>query len=158
MLLRTLDAWTSIASCRLVTCWVAALMMAAVVLCDGDNSFIIQDDKFVKDGQPIQLISGRCEGNSSTQQKLCEGVPFLHQPFVSIDLDLSVGCLLLHAHAGAGRRWFVFAEAGLYGVCSLHYFRIHPYHWEDRLQRMKAMGLNTVEVQLPATASADLAF
>ena len=28
----------------------------------------------------------------------------------------------------------------------MHYFRIHPDYWEDRLQRAKAMGLNAVEV------------
>lgn len=30
--------------------------------------------------------------------------------------------------------------------CSMHYFRIHPAYWEDRLQRARAMGVNTIEV------------
>ena len=30
--------------------------------------------------------------------------------------------------------------------CRVHYFRIHPGLWEDRLLRLKAMGLNTIEV------------
>lgn len=34
--------------------------------------------------------------------------------------------------------------------CSLHYFRIHPAYWRDRLLRAKAMGLNTIQVRLPA--------
>lgn len=38
--------------------------------------------------------------------------------------------------------------------CSIHYFRIHPYYWEDRLLRMKAMGLNTVEVSTVASRAA----
>ena len=31
-------------------------------------------------------------------------------------------------------------------ACSIHYFRIHPAYWEDRLMRMKAMGLTAVQV------------
>lgn len=29
----------------------------------------------------------------------------------------------------------------------MHYFRIHPDLWEDRLARAAAMGINTVEVR-----------
>jgi hypothetical protein len=36
----------------------------------------------------------------------------------------------------------------------MHYFRIHPDYWEDRLQRAKAMGLNAVEVGGQASALA----
>ncbi len=32
---------------------------------------------------------------------------------------------------------------------SLHYFRIHPLQWQDRLQRMRAAGLNTVSTYIP---------
>ena len=32
--------------------------------------------------------------------------------------------------------------------CSIHYHRIHPVYWKDRLQRVQAMGLNTIEVRL----------
>lgn len=28
---------------------------------------------------------------------------------------------------------------------AMHYFRIHPELWEDRLRKLKAMGLNTLE-------------
>ena len=28
---------------------------------------------------------------------------------------------------------------------AMHYFRIVPEYWEDRLLKLKAMGLNTVE-------------
>lgn len=28
---------------------------------------------------------------------------------------------------------------------ALHYFRIHPDHWRDRLEKLRALGLNTVE-------------
>lgn len=28
---------------------------------------------------------------------------------------------------------------------AMHYFRIVPQYWEDRLLKLKAMGLNTVE-------------
>lgn len=28
---------------------------------------------------------------------------------------------------------------------ALHYFRVPPHYWADRLRKMKLMGLNTVE-------------
>ncbi|KAL5579483.1 hypothetical protein UlMin_011925 [Ulmus minor] len=31
----------------------------------------------------------------------------------------------------------------------LHYFRIHPEYWEDRLLRAKALGLNTIQTYVP---------
>lgn len=32
---------------------------------------------------------------------------------------------------------------------SMHYFRVHPDLWPDRLQRCKALGLNTIDVYIP---------
>ncbi|MEU5840038.1 glycoside hydrolase family 35 protein [Streptomyces diacarni] len=32
---------------------------------------------------------------------------------------------------------------------SLHYFRVHPDHWADRLDRLAALGLNTVDTYVP---------
>ncbi|OCI32148.1 glycoside hydrolase family 35 protein [Oerskovia enterophila] len=32
---------------------------------------------------------------------------------------------------------------------SVHYFRVHPDLWEDRLLRLRAMGLNTVDTYVP---------
>ncbi|OEJ93659.1 glycoside hydrolase family 35 protein [Streptomyces thermolilacinus] len=32
---------------------------------------------------------------------------------------------------------------------SLHYFRVHPEQWADRLRRVAAMGLNTVDTYVP---------
>ncbi|KAL7140310.1 hypothetical protein ABFS83_09G112700 [Erythranthe nasuta] len=31
----------------------------------------------------------------------------------------------------------------------LHYFRVHPEYWEDRLLRAKALGLNTIQTYVP---------
>ena len=31
----------------------------------------------------------------------------------------------------------------------IHYFRTVPEHWEDRLQKLKALGMNTVETYIP---------
>src|SRR5699024_2810060 len=31
----------------------------------------------------------------------------------------------------------------------IHYFRTVPEHWEDRLLKLKALGLNTVETYIP---------
>lgn len=32
---------------------------------------------------------------------------------------------------------------------SIHYMRIHPDLWNDRLQRIRALGLNVVQVYVP---------
>jgi len=32
---------------------------------------------------------------------------------------------------------------------AVHYFRVHPSYWRDRLQKLRAAGLNTVETYLP---------
>lgn len=32
---------------------------------------------------------------------------------------------------------------------SMHYFRLHPDHWQDRMERVKATGLNTVSFYIP---------
>ena len=29
---------------------------------------------------------------------------------------------------------------------SLHYFRVHPDHWRDRLRKFRAAGLNAIDV------------
>ena len=29
---------------------------------------------------------------------------------------------------------------------SLHYFRVHPDYWRDRLRKYRAAGLNTIDV------------
>ena len=31
----------------------------------------------------------------------------------------------------------------------IHYFRVHPDYWKDRLEKLKAMGCNTVETYIP---------
>ncbi|MEW2516982.1 glycoside hydrolase family 35 protein [Actinacidiphila alni] len=32
---------------------------------------------------------------------------------------------------------------------ALHYFRVHPAHWQDRLRKARTMGLNTVDTYIP---------
>ena len=32
---------------------------------------------------------------------------------------------------------------------ALHYFRVHPAHWRDRIRLARAMGLNTIETYIP---------
>ena len=32
---------------------------------------------------------------------------------------------------------------------SIHYMRVHPDYWNDRLQRIRALGLNAVQVYVP---------
>jgi beta-galactosidase GanA len=31
----------------------------------------------------------------------------------------------------------------------IHYFRVHPDLWNDRLQRIRALGLNAIQVYVP---------
>ncbi|MFJ6794937.1 beta-galactosidase family protein [Streptomyces sp. NPDC091268] len=62
-------------------------------------------------------------------------------------------------HSGAGRppAALTYADGAFlrdgrpYRVLSgsLHYFRVHPEQWEDRLQRLAALGLNTVDTYVP---------
>lgn len=54
------------------------------------RTFTIENDRFVLDGQPVQLLSG-----------------------------------------------------------SIHYFRIYPQQWRERLSAMKAMGLNAIQLYVP---------
>ncbi|RCV47226.1 beta-galactosidase, partial [Marinitenerispora sediminis] len=37
---------------------------------------------------------------------------------------------------------------------ALHYFRVHPGQWADRLAKARMMGLNTVETYVPWNAHA----
>ena len=32
---------------------------------------------------------------------------------------------------------------------SIHYFRVVPEYWQDRLEKLKALGCNTVETYIP---------
>ena len=32
---------------------------------------------------------------------------------------------------------------------SIHYFRVHPDLWNDRLQRIRSMGLNAIQIYAP---------
>ncbi len=35
---------------------------------------------------------------------------------------------------------------------ALHYFRVHPQHWADRIEKARLMGLNTIETYVPWNA------
>ncbi|EIE21207.1 hypothetical protein COCSUDRAFT_57118 [Coccomyxa subellipsoidea C-169] len=78
----------AMAAARRLTHFTAAVLVvfAAILLGAAAREFRIEGNRLLKDGEPVQIISG-----------------------------------------------------------GIHYFRVHPYQWEDRLLRMKAMGLNTVE-------------
>nr|WP_079040462.1 beta-galactosidase family protein [Streptomyces prasinus] len=57
----------------------------------------------------------------------------------------ATGPLLTHPHGRllrAGRPHRILSG-------SLHYFRVHPAQWADRLERIAAMGLNTVDTYVP---------
>ncbi|WP_410632236.1 glycoside hydrolase family 35 protein [Amycolatopsis sp. cmx-4-83] len=70
---------------------------------------------------------------------------------------ITAGAVLAGPAAAAGRRGLsVSGEEFLldgkpFQIVSgaIHYFRIHPDQWRDRLLRLKALGLNTVETYVP---------
>ncbi|SKB72958.1 beta-galactosidase [Arthrobacter sp. 31Cvi3.1E] len=39
---------------------------------------------------------------------------------------------------------------------ALHYFRVHPEHWADRIRKARQMGLNTIETYIPWNAHAPM--
>ena len=98
--------------------------MLQVALSDDSRVFEIKGNQFVKNGKPIQIISGRC-ATLSPALHMATSVKGLYasafSPESDPDRDLS--------------------------LCSIHYFRVHPFYWEDRLLKMKAMGLNAIEVR-----------
>ncbi|KAK9836149.1 hypothetical protein WJX81_004982 [Elliptochloris bilobata] len=69
---------------------VGLLCLCAAAAVAAAPTFTIENDRFIKDGKPFQILSG-----------------------------------------------------------SLHYHRVHPEQWEDRMQRVRALGLNTISVYVP---------
>ena len=71
-------------------------------------------------------------------------------------LLLILFCTVIHLRDGHAARLFcvdrerkIFLKDGepfRYVSGSIHYFRVHPGLWEDRLSRMKAAGLNAIQV------------
>lgn len=41
---------------------------------------------------------------------------------------------------------------------SLHYFRIHPDHWRDRMRKYRAAGLNAIDVWVNVYLSCEIIF
>lgn len=81
------------------------------------RSFEIRDDQFFKDGKTFQIISGRCVDHCTA-----------------------------HSHAARSRSCGVdqrFTRRSPLPY-SIHYFRCHPALWHDRLERVKALGLNAI--------------
>ena len=48
-----------------------------------------------------------------------------------------------HMSSVQSRIWCIYLKIS----CSIHYFRVPKVYWEDRLLRLKAMGLNAVQVR-----------
>ena len=46
---------------------------------------------------------------------------------------------------GSDGRFFRNGEPHVVVAGAIHYFRVHPGHWRDRLKRLKALGLNTID-------------
>jgi len=112
----------------------AALAIAAIALAasaaprpatpPSTPSFGVGEGVFLRDGAPFQIIAGRCV------ERRAGGVAGSWWKEV-----------------GRGRR----RPPNLPCLsppapCSIHYTRIHPDQWDDRLTRLKALGLNTVSV------------
>lgn len=58
--------------CRLARCVALALMMLTSTLGDGGKGFWIEDDRFVRDGKAVQIISGRSAQKSRRLQNPLE--------------------------------------------------------------------------------------
>ncbi|MBE1494290.1 beta-galactosidase [Amycolatopsis lexingtonensis] len=77
--------------------------------------------------------------------------------FLSGAAAITAGAVLAGPAGAAGRRGLsVSGEKFLldgkpFQIVSgaVHYFRIHPDQWRDRLERLKALGLNTIETYVP---------
>ncbi|OMO70788.1 Glycoside hydrolase, family 35 [Corchorus capsularis] len=83
-----------------------------------------------------------------------------HSHSRSLDLDLDLRLRRHHRHPRRGRndaRKFEIAEDMFWKDGKpfqiiggdLHYFRVLPEYWEDRLLRAKALGLNTIQTYIP---------
>uniref|UniRef100_A0A914HCT6 Beta-galactosidase n=1 Tax=Globodera rostochiensis TaxID=31243 RepID=A0A914HCT6_GLORO len=94
-------------------------------------------------------------------QMLCQTVRPLSTVTVALLplLLLLLHCLPIHGTETERSRSFqvdyarnVFLKDGLpfrYISGEIHYFRIHPSLWEDRLRRVRAAGLNAVQLYIP---------
>lgn len=87
--------------------------------------------------------------------------PVVAQMFVTVGVVLAVGAAAAAATNSAAveggtptftianNRFILDGEHHRLISGSMHYFRIHPAQWKDRLERAAAMGINTVEVYTP---------
>ena len=64
----------------------------------------------------------------------------LHEENVKSTVGKPEGCVVVNDMAFVVRGKQLQILSG-----SIHYFRVVPHYWEDRLRKLKAMGLNTVE-------------
>lgn len=96
--------------------------------------FTIEDDRLILDGKPIQIIAGRCGaglGSGMRRRSWWGGwQPRGQASLLPWPTRPALPCHASHPPAG-----------------SMHYFRMLPEYWADRLARAKAMGINTVEVR-----------
>lgn len=138
------------------------------------NSFTIEDDKLLLNGKTIQIIAGRwgatgpaCLVGSCSRLGERGGVgghgasmhgawrssnPPQPSPITACLTYQPCQPLLGAACSTSASTLPTWSPSPLplscaCPLCSMHYFRIHPAYWEDRLARAKAMGINTVEVR-----------
>ena len=107
--------------CHLVVQSLASQEQAAKV-----RDFTIENDLFMLDGKPFRILSGRY----STWQAR----PLMYAQFALL-------CETIYHTKSCTHLGSVSLCS-----CSLHYHRIPLAYWEDRMRRIKALGLNTISV------------
>ena len=109
------------------------------------GSFVVKNDTFILNDEALRLVTCECVGacltllvsktfavpvthvpdRAASHQQLCR------QPAHSVQFAKKKGNLVVLKHVH----------------CRIHYFRIPHEYWRDRLQRMKALGCNSIQVR-----------
>ena len=91
------------------------------------------------------IIAVQCEVTVTGDDLYHPDIIFEHWPVLHVSLSSFLIALVRH-HV-------VLSLTQYSHSCSIHYHRIHPVYWKDRLQRVQAMGLNTIEVRHAADSA-----
>lgn len=116
-----------------------------------ERSFTLEDDRFVRDGKPVQLISGRSLMHScrTLHRNDIESAMCLEASTGLFPHKLATHCLSLTVPCSCSEGPDMALQSNRYSCrCSVHYHRIPVAYWRDRLLRVRSMGLNTIEVKL----------
>lgn len=89
----------------------------------------------------IQLLR-RKETEIVEPKKMSKQLPTLYQYFTEGDISSGLVANDRDWFELNGKKFRIFSG-------SLHYFRVHPDYWRDRLKKYRAAGLNAIDVYVP---------